>query len=69
MSIEIKELVGLAQASEKYKISENDILFKSLDSELSLYYLSTKNVREALIPCQDVITKGLCRSNYRATLS
>lgn len=53
MSIEIKELVGLAQASEKYKISENDILFKSLDSELSLYYLSTKNVREALIPCQE----------------
>ncbi len=51
MSIEIKELVDLARASEKYKISQNDILFKSLDSQLSLYYLSPKSIREALIPC------------------
>ena len=51
MSIEIKELVDLARACEKYKISQNDILFKSLDSQLSLYYLSPKSIREALIPC------------------
>ncbi len=49
MSIQIKVLVDLARASEKYKISQNDILLKSLDSELSLYYLSPKSIREVSI--------------------
>ena len=51
MSIEIKELISLAKASKKYKVSESELLFKSLHLALNLYYLSSKDKREALVPC------------------
>ena len=51
MSIEIKKLISLAKASKRYKVSESELLFKSLHLALNLYYLSSKDKREALVPC------------------
>jgi len=53
MSIEIKELISLTKASKRYKVSESELLFKSLHLALNLYYLSSKDKREGLVPCVD----------------
>ncbi|MDX2367519.1 MAG: hypothetical protein QNK36_03810 [Colwellia sp.] len=53
MNIEIKSLININNASEKYKLSVHNILLHAFDNELSLYCLSTKDANEVLVPCKE----------------
>ena len=51
MDNKVKNLISLDEASEKANLSCNELLYKALDKQLGLYYLSSKDKREALVPC------------------
>lgn len=51
MDNKVKNLISLDVASEKAKLSCNELLYKALDKQLGLYHLSSKDKREALVPC------------------
>jgi hypothetical protein len=50
MDNKVKNLISLDEASEKANLSCNELLYKALDKQLGLYYLSSKDKREALVP-------------------
>lgn len=52
MTINIRDLLKITEASTKYKRESRDILFDALEGKLLLYVISNKSFREALIPCR-----------------
>ena len=53
MTVNIRNLLKVSEAAEKYKIEVNDILFDALEGKLSLYVISDQAIREALVPCKE----------------
>jgi hypothetical protein len=51
--MDIEQHVALSAVAIENKVKEQDILFDALSGHVSLYYISDKNIREALVPCKD----------------
>ena len=54
MSTELRDLIKITDLPEKFKTDTAQILFDALEDKISLYVLSDKNCREALIPCKHI---------------
>lgn len=52
MTINIRDLLKITEASTKHKKEPKDILFDALEGNCSLYVISDKDIREALVPCR-----------------
>lgn len=52
MTTNIRDLIKITEASTIYKREPRDILFDALEGKLSLYVISDKSFREALVPCR-----------------
>jgi len=52
MNIQLRDLITIFDASKKFTLDTSEILFDALEGNLSLFVLSNKDLREALIPCK-----------------
>ncbi|BDX03097.1 hypothetical protein MACH16_18450 [Marinomonas pontica] len=52
MTINIRDLLKITEASTKHKKEPRDILFEALEGNCSLYVISDKDIRETLVPCR-----------------
>ena len=53
MNIQLRDLITIFDASKKFTLDTSEILFDALEGNLSLFVLSNKDLREALIPCKE----------------
>ena len=60
MNIQLRDLITIFDASEKFTLNTSEILFDALEGNLSLFALSNKDLRETLVPCK----KGVLHRAY-----